>query len=105
MMPGIKAMVAGSLKAERMDLHGEAQRQLSRDLFRPAWRFSLFDEDPSDNSIAASLQKVAPCFTRANDSGWWNKVKNGFRTPMIGIIEAQMAPDPSALAVAPGKKY
>jgi hypothetical protein len=88
MLPGVKPMLLGTLNAARKDAHAEALSQIGRELFWPAWRFSL-NEDGSGSGLdtVSKLKQLPPCFTKANDTGWWNKLKNMFSGPTIGIIQ------------------
>lgn len=96
MMSGVKAVVAATLKAERMQEHTSALSQISRDVLQPRWRFSMFDFADGVEGVASSLVQLAPCFSKARDTGIWNKFKNAFSAPVLGIIEVEVDPDPTA---------
>lgn len=91
MTSGVKPLLTGTLKAQRMALHAEALAEMSRDVLLPAWRFSLYDDGPGHAAgIVAELKQLAPCFHKASDTGWWNKIKHGFKDPLIGIIQMEV---------------
>lgn len=99
MMPGVKPVFAGTLKSVNTQQHVDALTRISHELLRPRWRFSLFDNIDGDESIASMLKQVDPCFDRVRDTGMWNKFKNAFSSPVLGICKVEMDPDPTAMAL------
>jgi hypothetical protein len=100
MMPGVKAMVAATLKASgRMQEHVDALTAISQELLRPRWRFSMYEDAEGSDGIGGMLKQHQPCFSRERDTGMWNKFKNAFSAPVLGILQIQMDPDPTAMAL------
>ena len=100
MMPGVKTMVAASLKAERMQVHVDALNAMSVELLQPRWRFTMYEADGEPESIGSMLKNHQPCYSRERDSGLWSKFKNTFTSPVVGILQVQMDPDPTAMALS-----
>jgi hypothetical protein len=100
MMPGVKPLIAATLDAGHIALHTQALIAISRELLEPAWRFSLYqDVDGHASGVVASLKKVTPCFDKASDSGWLNRIRHTYTDPEIGLIELEIDRDPTALTL------
>jgi hypothetical protein len=100
MVPGVKAMVAAKLKASgRKQEHVDALTAISQELLRPRWRFAMYEDGEGSDGMGGMLKQHQPCFSRERDTGMWNKFKNAFSAPVLGIVQIQMDPDPTAMAL------
>lgn len=99
MTTGVTAMVGATLKAGRTQEHADALPRISDELLQPGWRFYLYEYAEGGEGMVGLLKQHPPCFLRARDTGMWNKFKNTFSAPGVGIIQMESDPDPTAMAL------
>ena len=84
--PGVRPLLAGALSADRYNTHAQALTDLSTRLFEPGWRFVLCERSAAPSAVILSVRSTPPCYDRACDQHWWERLKQYFNAPRVELI-------------------